>query len=55
MWCYRKMMKIIWSDNVSNEEDPKRVNRKCELKNAITKRRTKWFGHIIRHQGLLNN
>ncbi|KAI5715825.1 hypothetical protein M8J77_023140 [Diaphorina citri] len=54
MWCFRRTLKIIWSDRISNEEVLKRINEKRQLMNIIAKRRTEWIGHNLRHEGLLH-
>ncbi|KAF0693084.1 Uncharacterized protein FWK35_00035702, partial [Aphis craccivora] len=43
MWCFRRMLKISWTNMVSNEEVLERMSR----------RRNEWIGHVLRHGGLL--
>lgn len=52
---YQRMMKIIWFDNVQNEEDLRPVREKRRfLQNITRRRRTRLVGHILRHPELVN-
>ncbi|KAI5738724.1 hypothetical protein M8J77_010460 [Diaphorina citri] len=53
MWCYRKTLKIVWSDRVTNEEVLERVKERRQVMNNISARRAKWIGHNLRHEGML--
>jgi len=53
MWCFRRMLKISWTDMVSNEEVLKRMSVRRTLWSNIKKRRNEWIGHVLRHGGLL--
>ena len=52
MWCYRKMMKISWTDRVTNEEVLNQVKAKRTIWNTLQRRRDKMIGHILRPEGL---
>ncbi|KAL4142851.1 hypothetical protein QTP88_005265 [Uroleucon formosanum] len=45
MWCFRRMLKISWTDMVSNEEVLKRMSVRRTLWSNIKKRRNEWIGH----------
>ena len=53
MWCWRRMEKIIWTDNVRNEEVLLRVNEQRNILHEIRKRKANWIGHILRRNCLL--
>jgi hypothetical protein len=53
MWCFRRMLKISWTDMVSNEEVLERMSVRRTLWSSIKKRRNEWIGHVLRHGGLL--
>ena len=53
MWCYRRILKTSWVDKVTNEEIPQVKNRLCLLR-MLSRRRTNWIGHILRHASLLH-
>jgi len=48
MWCWRRMEKIGWTDNVRNEEVLLRVNKHRNILHEIRKRKADWIGHILR-------
>lgn len=53
MWCFRRMLKISWTDMVSNEEVLERMPVRRTLWSSIKRRRNEWIGHVLRHGGLL--
>jgi hypothetical protein len=52
-WCYRRMMKVKWTERVTGEEVLRRVVGKRNIRNSLRRRRGKFIGHILRHSGLL--
>jgi len=53
MWCWRRMEKISWTDNVRNEDVLLRVKEQRNILHEIRKRKTNWIGHILRRNCLL--
>jgi hypothetical protein len=53
MWCWRRMEKISWTDNVKNEDILLRVKEQSNILLEIRKRRANWIGHILRRNCLL--
>jgi hypothetical protein len=53
MWTWRRMMKISWTEKVSNKEVLERVDEERVLLQMIDRRKRRWLGHILRHDGLL--
>jgi hypothetical protein len=53
MWCWRRMEKISWADNVRNEETLLRVKEQRNILREISKRKASWIGHILRRNCLL--
>ena len=51
MWCYRRMLRISWTEKVSNEEVLERAKIKKRLYNIIQTKKLQYFGHIIRQNG----
>jgi hypothetical protein len=47
MWCWRRM-ENSWTDRVRNE-----VKEQRNILHEISKRKTKWIGHILRRNCLL--
>ena len=52
MWALRKMMKISYTEHMTNEEVLKKANHRRNLKNEILLRKTKYLGHALRRNGL---
>jgi hypothetical protein len=53
MWCWRRMEKISWTDQVRNEEVLLRVNEQRNILHKIRKRKANWIGHILCRNCLL--
>jgi len=53
MWCWRRMVKISWTDYVRNEEVLLRVKEQRNILQEISKRKANWIGHILRRNCLL--
>ncbi|CAH2217516.1 jg340 [Pararge aegeria aegeria] len=50
MWCYRRMLRISWTQKVSNVRVLQRVARSRELLLIIKKRKVEYLGHVLRHE-----
>ena len=48
MWLMRKILKIKWTDKITNEEVVRRVGEKRSLLATIIARQMEIFGHVIR-------
>ena len=53
MWCWRRMVKISWTDHVRDEEILLRVKEQRNILHEISKRKANWIGHILRRNCLL--
>jgi hypothetical protein len=53
MWCWRRMVKISWTDQVRNQEVLLRVKEQRNILHEISKRDSHWIGHILRRNCLL--
>jgi hypothetical protein len=49
MWCWRRMEKMKWSENVINEVVPEHVGEKRTLLNNILHRKANCISHILRN------
>lgn len=54
-WCWRRMLKIKWTDRVTNEEVLQRAEEERTLLKTLKSRRHSWIGHIIRHNEFVTN
>ncbi len=53
MWCYRRMLKIKWTEKVRNKEVLERMGVEQDIWKMIVKRRVRMIGHNLRHPGIL--
>jgi len=53
--CWRRMLKIKWTDRITNEEAFQRVKEERLLLKMLNNRRHSWIGHIIRHNEFVVN
>lgn len=54
MWCYRRMMKIKWTDMIRNEEVLTMVGEQKSLWKTLVRRRDRLVGHVLRHPSLVS-
>jgi hypothetical protein len=47
MWCWRRMEKVSWTDDVRNEEVLLRVKEQRNILHEISKWKANWIGHIL--------
>ena len=47
-WCYRRMLRISWTEHVTNEEVFNRANTKPTLLDGLLKRRLVFHGYLVR-------
>ena len=52
LWPYRKMLKISWTEKVTNKEVLSRMKMKKRLFTIIQIRNLKYFGYIDRHSSM---
>ena len=52
MWFYRRMLRIPYTDHITNEEVLRRVGQDRELLESIRVRQLKFLGHAIRKGSL---
>ncbi|CAG9834993.1 unnamed protein product [Diabrotica balteata] len=50
MWLYRRMLKIPWTDRVTNEEVLRRMNKNRKVLITIFLRRPHFFGHNMQNE-----
>ena len=55
IWCYRRTVKINWTDRVRNEEVLHRVKEWRSIIYTIIRRKTDWIGHHLRRNCLLRH
>src|ERR1700733_9441031 len=53
MWTWRKMKKISWTEQKTNEEVLEMIDEERKLMKTIGERQRKWIGHTLRGESLL--
>jgi hypothetical protein len=53
IWCWRRMEKVSWTDQVRNEDVLLRVKEQRNILHEIRKLKANWIGHILRRNSLL--
>jgi ribosomal 50S subunit-associated protein YjgA (DUF615 family) len=54
MWFWRRMLKVPWTDKITNENILKQVNEKRKTIKELRKTQLRFIGHILR-KGKLEN
>jgi hypothetical protein len=49
IWCWRRMLKIKWTDSITNSEVFQRAKEERLLLKLLKNRHHSWIGHIITH------
>jgi hypothetical protein len=48
IWFWRRMLKVPWTDKITNEDILKQVNMKRKLIKEIRKKQSRFIRHILR-------
>ena len=51
LWFYRRMMKISWVDDTTNEDVSQRAGTGLKIMKTIRKRQVEFLGHVMRKEG----
>jgi hypothetical protein len=54
-WSWRRMVKIKWTDRITNEEAFQKVKEERLLLKVLNNRRHSWIGRTIRHNEFVVN
>lgn len=49
LWCYRRILKVSWTQHITNEEIINRIGKKKEIVQTLKERKLQYLGHIMRH------
>ena len=55
MWTWQRMLKIVWTEKVTNEEVLVRANEARSIVKMIWCRKCRWLGHVLRPGNLLHD
>lgn len=50
MWLYRRMLRVPWTDKVSNQEILQRMRKDREVLNTVKRRKLQYLGHVMRNE-----
>jgi len=50
MWCWRRVLRVCWTERRKNESILDEINEHRETRNTIKARRWNMVGHILRHE-----
>jgi len=54
-WSWRRMLKINWTDRITNDEVFQRAKEERLLLQILQNRRHSWIGHTVRHSEFVVN
>ena len=46
LWCWRRLLRVLWTSRRSNESVLKEINPECSLEGLMLK--LQYFGHLMR-------
>jgi len=49
-WTYRHILKIYWTEHITNMEVMRRLGKEKEAVFTVKKRKLEYFGHMLRHE-----
>ena len=47
LWCWRRLLKILWTARSSNQSILKEISPGCSLEGLMSKRKLQSFGHLM--------
>ena len=48
LWCWRTLLRVLWTARRSNQSILKEINLDCSLEDLLLKLKLQYFGHLIR-------
>ena len=47
LWCWRRLLRVLWTAKISNQSILKEVNLEYSLEGLILKLKLQYFGHLV--------
>ena len=47
LWCWRRLLRVLWTARRSNQSIPKEISPGCSLEGLMLKLRLQYFGHLM--------
>ena len=54
LWCWRRLLRVLWTARKSNQSTLKQINPKYSLEGLMLKLKLLYFGHLIRRANSLD-
>ena len=48
LWCWRRLLRVLWTARRSNQSILKEISPRCSLEGLILKLKLQYFGHLMR-------
>ena len=48
LWCWRRLLRVPWTERRSNQSILKEISPECSLEEPILKLKPQYFGHLMR-------
>ena len=48
LWCWRRLLRVLWTARRSNESILKEISPGCSLEGLMLKLKLQYFGHLMR-------
>ena len=48
LWCWRRLLRVLWTSRRSNHSIQKEINPGCSLEGLMLKLKLHYFGHLMR-------
>ena len=46
-WCWRRLLRVLWTGRRSNQSILKEINPECSLEGLMLKLKLQYFGHLM--------
>ena len=53
LWCWRRLLRVPWTERRSNQSVLKEINLECSLEGLMLKLKLQFFGHLFRRANSL--
>ena len=47
LWCWRRLLRVLWTARRSNQSIPKEISPGCSLEGLMLKLKLQYFGHLM--------
>ena len=55
MWCWRRLLRVLWTARWSNQSILKEISPGCSLEGLMLKLKLQYFGHLMQRNDSLEN